>query len=116
MVISKGRKIILGALSFAKNPYGGDALQPAIEHLKILCGGYKPKKMSADRGYKCGNDVDGVTIVIPNGSPAGILTKVGRAINRFIRCRATAEPIIGHWKSDHRLSRLCRIRHNPETC
>lgn len=58
-----------------------------------------------DRGYRGTKEVLGTTVCIP-GSPKKRDTKYQKEQKRKkFRRRAAIEPIIGHLKSDHRLSR-----------
>ena len=59
----------------------------------------------ADRGYRGRKKILGVEIQIPDASPKGNTPYQKRKKRKRFRERAGIEPIIGHLKSDHRLSR-----------
>ena len=60
-----------------------------------------------DRGYRGKKEVEGVTICIP-GTPLKRDTTYQKEQKRKkFKNRAAIEPVIGHLKSDHRLSRNC---------
>lgn len=105
LILSKNSNIILGVLNFSNNPYDGDTLDPAIEQLSKLHNGYKPKNIVADRGYRGRKEVNGVKIVTPYDNEKGLLPRFKRWIKNLLTARISIEPIIGHLKSDHRLSR-----------
>lgn len=105
LVISKKSKIILGILNFTENLFDGDTLAPAIEQLSRLHNGYKPESLTGDRGYRGRHEVKGVKILTPYDKTNGILGMAHRLICKLLRARTTIEPIIGHLKEDHRLSR-----------
>jgi len=66
---------------------------------------YREIEAICDRGYRGKKEVDGIRICTPN-TPKKKDTKYQREqkLKKFRR-RASIEPIIGHLKSDHRLSR-----------
>jgi IS5 family transposase len=105
LVISKSSKVILGILNFTNNPYDGDTLEPAIEQLSTLHDGYKPKKVTGDRGYRGRREVNGVEVITPYDNKEGLLSSIRKMIKDLLRSRVAIEPIIGHLKADHRLSR-----------
>jgi IS5 family transposase len=104
-IVSKSKLIILGALNIEDNKFDGDTLQPAIDQLGRLHNGYKPETLVGDRGYRGRSVVKGVKIVTPYDREKGILCKISRIINKLLKRRSSIEPIIGHLKNDHKLSR-----------
>ncbi|MDR2457098.1 MAG: IS5 family transposase [Clostridiales Family XIII bacterium] len=104
-IISKCSGIILGALNFKKNVYDGDTIDPAIKQLTSLHNGYKPKILIGDRGYRGRPEVRGVKIVTPYDCKNGLISSISKKIKRLLGRRVSIEPIIGHLKIDHRLSK-----------
>jgi len=104
--IVKTRKsgIIVGAMAFTDNIYDGDTLLPQLEQTQRLTG-RKPKVEIADRGYKGRKNVNGVQIIIPTKLPALANNYQKQKMRKRFRARAGIEPIIGHLKQDHRMSR-----------
>ena len=96
--------IIVGAVSHPNNIYDGDTLPDVLEHIETS----REKAVTqgvCDRGYRGKKEVNGTEIVLPK--------KALKKDNRYqrdkkrkqCRRRAAIEPIIGHLKSDFRLSR-----------
>jgi len=96
--------IIVGVVSHPKNIYDGDTLKEVLEHIEITRD-KKVLKAVCDRGYRGKKMVNETEIILPS--------KGLKKDNRYQRdkkrkqCqrRAAIEPIIGHLKSDFRLSR-----------
>jgi IS5 family transposase len=105
LVLSKNSQIILGILNCPSNPYDGDTLEDAIKQLSLLHNGYTPEIISADRGYRGRSEVNGVKIVTPYDNNPSLIYKIRKKIKNLLRARIPIEPIIGHLKQDHRLSR-----------
>jgi IS5 family transposase len=105
VVLSKSSKIILGILNFPGNPFDGDTLEDAIKQLSLLHNGYTPEIISADRGYRGRSEVSGVKIITPSDNKPTLAYKIRKKIKDLLRFRVAVEPIIGHLKHDHRLSR-----------
>ncbi len=104
IVSTKDTNIIIGVASHDKNIHDSKTLDIALSHAhsnrtKSI------KNAVCDRGYVGAKEVLGVKIILPK--------KALKRDNRYQRdkkrklCkrRAAIEPIIGHLKSDHRLSR-----------
>jgi IS5 family transposase len=104
--IVKTRKsgIIVGAMAFTENIYDGDTLAPQLEQTERITG-RRPNKGIVDRGYRGRKNVNGTTIVIPAKLPATANNYQKQKIRKQFRARAGIEPIIGHLKQDHRMSR-----------
>jgi IS5 family transposase len=105
LIVSKNSKVILGIFNCHGNPYDGDTLVDAIAQLSLLHGGYKPDTIGGDRGYRGREEVNGVKIITPYDIKVGLLSKIRNRIKDLLRSRIAIEPIIGHLKEDHRLSR-----------
>jgi IS5 family transposase len=104
IVKTKTTGIIVGAMAFIDNVYDGDTLLPQLEQTERLTG-RKPQIGIVDRGYRGRKTVNGVRIVIPTRLPAFINNYQKQKIRKQFRARAGIEPIIGHLKQDHRMSR-----------
>ncbi len=96
--------IIVGVVSHPKNIYDGNTLKEVLEHIEIIRN-KKVLKAVCDRGYRGKKIINESEIILPG--------KGLKKDNRYQRdkkrkqCqrRAAIEPIIGHLKSDFRLSR-----------
>ena len=95
--------LIIGALSF-RNEYDGHTIDRSLEQVKRLYD--KPiKVLAGDRGYR-GQKILGETkIEIPGTPKASDSYFIKKKKEKLFRKRAGIEPVIGHLKSDHRLSR-----------
>jgi len=104
--IAKTKKsgIIVGAMAFIDNLYDGDTLLPQLKQTERITG-HKPKVGITDRGYKGRKVVNGVQIIIPAKLPASANNYQKQKARKRFRARAGIEPIIGHLKQDHRMSR-----------
>jgi IS5 family transposase len=104
--IVKTRKcgIIVGAMAFIGNLYDGDTLLPQLAQTERITG-HKSKVGIVDRGYKGRKEVNGVQIIIPTKLPGSANNYQKQKIRKRFRARAGIEPIIGHLKQDHRMSR-----------
>jgi IS5 family transposase len=105
LVVSKSSKVILGIRNFLYNPYDGDTLDSAIKQISQLHNGYKPDKICSDRGYRGHDKVRGVEIITPYSLTKGLMKSAFNIVKKLLRSRTAIEPIIGHLKEDHRLSR-----------
>jgi len=104
IVKTKKSGIIVGAMAFIENVYDGDTLAPQLDQTERLTG-CRPKIGIVDRGYRGRKNVNGTRIVIPNKLPASSTNYQKQKIRKRFRARAGIEPIIGHLKQDHRMSR-----------
>lgn len=95
--------VIVGALSF-KNQYDGHTLDESLEQYERLLG-KQPKTVTADRGYKGKSKINNTQIQIPKPFSKKLSRYQQLKQKKSFRRRAAIEPIIGHTKSDHRLSR-----------
>ena len=96
--------IIVGAMAFMENIYDGKTLLPQLEQTERITV-HKPKFGIADRGYKGQKNVNGVQIIIPSPLPKSENNYQRQKIKKRFRARAGIEPVIGHLKQDHRMSR-----------
>jgi len=96
---SKGNWVV-GAQSLQGNPYDGHTLGAALEQVKTLSGN-AAKTAYCDQGYR-GHGLTGETTIKIVGK---LPKRATRAQRRWLKRRTAIEPIIGHLKSDHRLTR-----------
>ena len=96
--------IIVGVVSHDENIYDGRTLPVVLTHIE-QSRGVKPDEAVCDRGYKGKNVIDEVQITLPK-PPLKRDNRYQKDKKRN-KCkrRAAIEPIIGHLKSDFRLSR-----------
>ena len=104
LVKTKKSGIIVGAMAFTENIYDGDTLEPQLNQTEKLTA-RKPKYGIVDRGYRGRKIVNGVKIVIPKKLLSSATRYQIQKIRKQFRARAGIEPIIGHLKQDHRMSR-----------
>lgn len=98
IVTTSKDNFIVGMQSLPTNPYDGHTLHAALLQSQRLTG-ILIREAYVDRGYK-GHDVDHTQVWI-----AGTKRGVTPTIKRKLKRRNAIEPIIGHLKSDGRLSR-----------
>lgn len=89
---------VVGMRSLPGNPYDGHTLHEALEQVEILTD-RRPDMAFVDRGYR-GHGVETVKVFI-SGARRGIT----RTIAKLLRRRSAIEPMIGHMKTDGRLTR-----------
>lgn len=96
--------VVVGAKSF-RNEYDGHTLEPVLQQVQTLTG-HTPQTATVDRGYRGKGHIGDTQIQIPKPFNDKKLSKYqqGKQRNAFKR-RAAIEPVIGHLKADHRLSR-----------
>lgn len=99
--------MIVGARSFAGNPYDGHTLYEQIEQSTILMqdSGVQPQTVYTDLVYR-GVGKDNPAIGIKHRGKDKQLTDEER---RLLKRRQAIEPIIGHLKADHRMDR-CHLK------
>lgn len=96
--------IIVGVVSHEQSIYDGHTLPAILAHIK-RSRGTAAKQATCDRGYRGKRYVNGTEIVLPM-PPLKRDNRYQRDKKRKqYRRRAAIEPIIGHLKSDFRLSR-----------
>lgn len=99
LVVSGTGNWILGAKSFANNPFDGHTLKASICQAERMTG-KKIKQATCDLGYR-GHGMKRVKVlIVPRNK-----NTAKRTIRRWWKRRNAIEPIIGHEKSDHRLER-----------
>jgi len=104
LAVTQETNVIVGALSF-RNPFDGHTFEQAVEQVRELTGKY-PSTASVDRGYRGVKPVGSTVPILPSPEKDEKLSTYQRQKKR-LRCRkrAAIEPIIGHLKTDFRLSR-----------
>ena len=95
--------LIVGARSFAGNPYDGHTLGEQMEQSGILLQdvGAKPHTVYADLGYRGGDDAIAPVKLIHRGKYKSLTGAERESLKR----RQAVEPVIGHLKQDHRMRR-----------
>lgn len=101
---TKNSGIIVGACSYSENKYDGHTLHKALVQHRALFD-KDAKEVIADRGYRGKSRVGETKITIPTKPSKSDSPYVKRTIRLKFRRRAAIEPIIGHLKTDNRLSR-----------
>jgi transposase, IS5 family len=96
--------IIVGAMGYKDNLYDADTLEPQLEQIERLTG-QLPETSVVDRGYRGRKTVFGVEIRIPCKPKKDATNYEKQKARRFFKARAGIEPVIGHVKHDHRMSR-----------
>ena len=104
LVKTKKSGIIVGAMAFTENIYDGDTLEPQLKQTENLTN-RKPKYGIVDRGYRGRKIINDVKIIIPKKLSSTATRYQIQKIRKQFRARAGIEPIIGHLKQDHRMSR-----------
>jgi len=104
IVMTQKSNVIIGVTAHETNEHDSKTLKVALSHADKHRN--KPiKEAICDRGYRGIKEVEGTTICIP-GKPLKRDSKYKKEQKRKkFRRRASIEPVIGHLKSDHRLSR-----------
>lgn len=103
--VTENTGVIVGALSFNNNPYDGHTLTKVIEQYKNI---FKkvPDNITADRGYRGTTQIGETKIHTPKPFNNKKLNSYQqKKLKHRYRRRAGIEPIIGHLKTDNRLSR-----------
>lgn len=104
IVKTKKSGIIVGAMAFIENVYDGNTLLPQLEQVERITG-YKSPIEIVDRRYRGRKVINGVKIITPAKLPASASNYQKQTMRKKFRARAGIEPIIGHRKQDHRMSR-----------
>jgi transposase, IS5 family len=100
IVATSKESFVLAAKSLPGNPYDGHTLKACLEQAQRTSGVHAAQ-VFVDRGYKghgCNNDTRQVFI---SGAKRGITPSLKNKLKR----RNAIEPVIGHMKSDTRMSR-----------
>lgn len=80
------------------NPYDGHTLKGSLAKIKKIIG-IPPKEVYVDKGYK-GNGAESTKVYI-SGQKRGVTSSIKKRLKK----RQAVEPIIGHLKHDHGMSR-----------
>lgn len=94
--------VIVGALSFKKNLYNADTLDPQLQQVERLTRKL-PETAITDRGYRGKKCVLGVEILIPGKPMKRASNYEKQKARKYFKARAGIEPVIGHVKHDHRM-------------
>ncbi len=100
IVTTNKESFVLAAKSLPDNPYDGHTLKACLDQAQRTSG-VAAKEVFVDKGYKghgCNSDICNVFI---SGAKRGITPSIHKRLGR----RNAIEPVIGHMKSDSRLSR-----------
>lgn len=101
MVTTSRDNWIVGIKSFHGNPYDGHTLEASLEQVERMMG-WSAEQAYVDLGYR-GHGYEGETDVhIVNYR---VMKKLTRSARRWFKRRSAIEPIFGHVKSEHRMSR-----------
>lgn len=97
------RGLIVGARTFASNPYGGHTLAQQLEQTATLLQDLKvqPTVAVTDLGYR-GVDKELAGVELIHRGKSKRLTPLQR---RWLRKHQAIEPAVDHLKADHRASR-----------
>lgn len=104
IILTKRSGIIVGAYSLEKNEYDGHTLSRALEQCEQIRG-VRPSVATADRGYRGKTKIGETEIHIPMPPKKTMSQYEKRKERSRFRRRASIEPVIGHLKTDNRLSR-----------
>lgn len=102
IAVTARKGLVVGARSFAGNPYDGDTLEEQLEQVGIISG-IQPTTAIVDLGYR-GREIEGVN-VLHRGKPKSL----SRRQWGWVKRRQAVEPVIGHLKDDCRLRR-CHLK------
>jgi IS5 family transposase len=104
VVTTKNSNVIVGVASHSKNEHDSKTLELALS--SATKNRTKPiKEVICDRGYRGKKIVDEIVISIPDQKRKQDTKYQIQLKRKKFRRRAAIEPIIGHLKSDYRLSR-----------
>ena len=103
LAVTHQHGLMVGARSFAGNPYDGHTLAAQIEQTNTLLQdiGVKPTTAIVDLGYR-GVDKELATVEVIHRGKFKSLTPKQRT---WLKRRQAIEPLIGHAKADHRMDR-----------
>jgi IS5 family transposase len=100
LVTTNKESFVLAAAALPGNPYDGHTLQACLDQAKRTSG-VAAKEVFVDKGYKGHGCTTQTCKVFISGAKRGITP----AIHKRLKRRNAIEPVIGHMKSDGRLSR-----------
>jgi IS5 family transposase len=96
--------VIVGAMGF-RNEYDGHTLEGALDQHEKMSG-KRAKSATVDRGYRGKTRIGETTISVPKPFNNMKLSQYQQTkLHKGFKRRAAIEPVIGHLKMDHRLSR-----------
>ena len=98
---SKGGQFVAHVKALPGNPYDGHTLETVIPDMESQIGATLTR-IVADRGYRGHNAPPDYKFKV---YISGQKRRVTEQIKRELRRRSAVEPVIGHLKSDHRMSR-----------
>jgi IS5 family transposase len=103
LAVTHQHGLMVGARSFAGNPYDGHTLAAQIEQTNTLLQdvGVKPTTAIVDLGYR-GVDKELAPVEVIHRAKFKSLTPTQRT---WLKRRQAIEPLIGHAKADHRMDR-----------
>ncbi len=103
LAVTHQKGLIVGARSFAGNPYDGHTLANQLEQTGILMQNLQisPKTVYTDLGYRGVDHELGAVNLIHRGKAKTLTHQQRQALKR----RQAIEPTIGHLKADHRMNR-----------
>ncbi len=104
IVHTQNSGVIVGAKSF-RNQYDGHTLEASLQQVEKLTG-KAPRTASVDRGYRGITRIGETQVQIPKPFNDNKQSRYQQQkLKKSFRRRAAIEPVIGHLKTDHRLSR-----------
>jgi len=95
----KGGQFVLHAKALHGNPFDGHTLGPVVTELEQLTG-VETRRIHVDKGYRGHNHKEKFRVWV-----TGQARRVTAPIRREMKRRAAVEPVIGHIKAEHRMSR-----------
>lgn len=103
LAITHERGLMVGARSFAGNPYDGHTLAEQLEQATILMEdtGKKPRQVVVDLGFRGVDDANPDVQIIHRGKFKSLTDQQ----RRWLKRRQAVEPAIGHAKHDNGMDR-----------
>ena len=103
IVVTHEQGLVVGARSFAGNPYDGHILNAQLEQSRILLEGVgvKPVDVVVDLGFR-GVDWDNPGVEIIH---RGKIKQLSAQQKKWLKRRQAVEPVIGHLKEDNGMRR-----------
>ena len=98
VVTTSKRSWVVGIAALHGNPYDGHTLKAAHAQVAKLTG-VKPEEIFVDKGYRGSQHHPAGVAVYLSGR------KLSGPLKRLLRRRSAIEPVIGHLKQDHRMTR-----------
>ena len=102
-ITKTGTGVIVGAKGF-RNEFDGHTLNDVIEQVERMVE-KTPQNAVCDRGYRGRSRVRDTIIHIPKPFSKTLTQYQKKKMKKYFCKRAGIEPVIGHLKTDHRLSR-----------